>query len=81
MGREEVAVGPVAVRFAVDERDDRIEPVRIQQDRRSAVRHIGHDLEARPQPRRPGHGDGMATEIERLGGRARVQHWDVQVGH
>ena len=81
VGREEVAVGPVAVQLAVDQRDDRVEPVGIQQHRRGAVCHIGHDLETRPQPRRPRHRNRVAAQVERFGRCARIEHRDVQVSH
>ena len=81
VGRQEIAVGPVAVRLPVEVRDDRVEPVGIQQNRCGAVRYIGHDLEAGPQARRPRHRNRVAAEVERFGGRARIEHGDMQVSH
>ena len=78
---QQVPVGGMAVRQAVDLWDDRIEPVGVEQDGRGAVGDICHDLQARPQTCRAGHRDGVAAQVERFGRRAGIEHRDVQVGH
>ena len=80
LGGEQPAVGSVDVALAVDGRDDGVDPARIEVHRAGAVGHVGHDLEAGPQPGGPRQVHRVAPEVQRLAGRPRVEHRDLLVG-
>jgi hypothetical protein len=61
-------------------RDDDGRGVVEQVDRGRSVGHGRHDLHRGPQPTGPREGDGVAAQLEHLGGVSRVERRDRQVG-